>query len=77
MEYKDVRITKTVSMPVPKGLSPDEEANFIAGRLAFVDLNKLEADCEEAIRLSEEGKLFPLHEAIEELQKEMEAENGK
>jgi hypothetical protein len=75
MEFKEVKITESISMPVPKGLSPDEEASFIASRLAFVDLKKLEADCEEAFRLSQEGKLFPLHEVLDELEREMNTES--
>jgi hypothetical protein len=79
VEYKYVKLSETVSTPVPVGLSPEDEANFIAGRMAFVDLNELEAQCEEAMRLSREGKLIPLREALDELENEMncEAENGK
>jgi hypothetical protein len=77
MEYKYIGVSDSVSIPVPLGLTPDEEANFIAGRLAFVNLKELEAEYEEAMRLSEEGKLIPLREVLDELEKEMHAENGK
>ena len=77
MEYKNVGISESISIPVPKGLTQDEEANFIAGRLAFVNLKELEAECEEAVRLSEEGKLIPLREVLAELEQEMHPENGK
>jgi len=77
MEYKYVDISESVSVPVPRGLTPEEEANFIAGRLAFVNLKELESECEEAIRLSEEGKLIPLREVLDELEKELQSENGK
>ena len=77
MEYKYVDISDSVSIPVPKGLTPDEEANFIAGRIAFVNFEELEAQCKEAIRLSDEGKLVTLRSVLEELEKEVEPENGK
>ena len=49
MEYKNVDISASVSIPVPLGLTPDEEANFIAGRIAFANFETLEAQCLEAI----------------------------
>jgi hypothetical protein len=42
MEFKNVHISDSVSVPVPIGLSKDEEASFIANRLAFVNLEDLE-----------------------------------
>ena len=67
MEYKYVDITDSVSIPVPIGLTPDEEANFIAGRIGFVNFEELEAQCQEAMRLFDEGKLIPLREVLAEL----------
>ena len=72
MEYKYVDISDSVSIPVPKGLTPNEEANFIAGRIAFVNFEELEAQCQEAMRLSDEGKLVTLRSVLEELENEVE-----
>ncbi len=72
MEYKYVDISKSVSIPVPTGLTPDEEANFIAARIAFVDFDELESQCREAIRLSDEGKLQSLGSVLDEIEKESE-----
>jgi hypothetical protein len=77
MEYKNVDVSDSVSIPVPLGLTSEEEANFIAGRLAFVNLEELEARCEEGLRLMHEGKLIPLREVLEELEREMQSEGGK
>jgi hypothetical protein len=76
MECKYVKISESVSIPVPIGLTPDEEANFIAGRIAFVNFNELEAQCREALQLLDEGKLMPFEEVLDELEREMHAENG-
>ena len=77
MEYKYVDISPSVSVPVPVGLTPDEEANFIAGRIAFVNFEALEAQCLEAMRLFDEGKLTTLRDVLDELEQEMQSENGK
>jgi hypothetical protein len=77
MEYKNVDISASVSIPVPLGLTPDEEANFIAGRIAFVNFEALEAQCLEALQLLDEGKLTSLRSVLEELENEMKSENGK
>ena len=77
MEYKYFNLSESVSTPVPVGLTPEEEVNFVASRLAFVNLKELETECEEAIRLSEDGKLIPLRTALDELEKELHSENGK
>lgn len=77
MEYKNVDISASVSIPVPLGLTPDEEANFIAGRIAFVNFEALEAQCLEALQLLDEGKLSSFEEVLDELEREMHAENGK
>ena len=70
MEYKFVNVTDSVQVPVPIGLSPDEEANFIASRIAFVDFEKLEAECLELVQQWEAGKLIPLETVLEEVEKE-------
>lgn len=77
MEYKEIRISNSVSISVPMGLTPEAEANFIASRLAFVDLKALEARCEEAMRQFDEGKLIPLRDILEELEQDIHSKNGK
>ena len=42
MEYRFVNVTKSVAVPVPKGMTPEDEATFIAGRIAFVNFEELE-----------------------------------
>ena len=71
MEYKHVRITDSVTMPVPIGLTPDEEAYYIASRIAFVDFEALEAECRDLLRQHEAGELIPLRNALAELEQEM------
>jgi hypothetical protein len=70
MEYKDVPVSDTVSIPVPVGLSPDEEAQYIVSRIAFVDLKALEAECAEAFEQLKQGKMIPLRTVLAELEKE-------
>jgi hypothetical protein len=76
MEYKYVDISDSVQMPVPLGLTPDEEANYIASRMGFVDLKALEAECCQALKDSEEGKLVDLETVLHELEQEYRTENG-
>jgi hypothetical protein len=76
MKYKNVAVSDSVSIPVPEGLTREEELNFIANRLAFVDLKELEARCVEALRLSEQGKLIPLREALDEVEAELRAKTN-
>lgn len=76
MEYKFVDISDSVSIPVPKGLTPDEEANFIAGRIAFVDFAELEATCLQAMQDAKDGKLVDLRSVLDDLENEIKSENG-
>lgn len=75
MEYKLVTISDTAKVCVPLGLTPDEEAIFIANRIAFVDVEKLENDCVELFEQWEAGKLISLESVLNEVEKEMSA-NG-
>jgi hypothetical protein len=70
MEFKNVNVSDSVSVPVPLGLSPDEEANYIAHRIAFVNFDELEAQCAEALKSLDEGKLTPFDKVLEELERE-------
>jgi len=74
MGYKMVPISDRVSVPVPLGLTPDEEATFIAGRIAFVDFEAIEAQCAEAMRFSDEGKTVSLQSVLDELQAEVDSD---
>ena len=76
MEYKHVKVNDSVSVPVPVGLTPDEEANYIANRIAFVNFEELESQCREGLRLFDEGKLVTLQSVLDELENEMKTENG-
>ena len=77
MEYKFVEISDSVSIPVPKGLTPDEEANFIANRIAFVNFEKLEAECVQAMNDFKAGKLVDLRTVLSELEKDANSKNGQ
>lgn len=77
MAYKEIKITDAVSMPVPMGLTPEEEANYVAGRIAFVNFDELEAQCQEALQLLDEGKLTPFEDVLDELERESNTKNGK
>jgi hypothetical protein len=77
MEYKYVDISDSVSIPVPKGLTPDEEASFIAGRIAFVNFEEVETQCVQAMQDLRDGKLVELRSVLAELEDEMQSENGK
>lgn len=77
MEYKFVNVTKSVAVPVPKGMTPEDEATFIAGRIAFVNFEELETKAREAMRLLGEGKLTPFEDVLDELDQEGSQENGK
>jgi hypothetical protein len=77
MEIKNVNITDSVSVPVPLGLTADEEATFIANRIAFVNFDELESQCREAMQLLDEGKLVTLQSVLEEFKNERKTEIGK
>ena len=70
MDFKNVNVSDSVSVPVPLGLTPDEEANYIANRIAFVNFEELEAQCTEALKLLDEGKLTPFDKVLDELERE-------
>jgi hypothetical protein len=48
-------------------LTPDDEAQFIANRIGFVDFERLEAECREAMQLLKEGKLTNFEDVLNEL----------
>jgi hypothetical protein len=76
MEYKEIRISDRVSIPVPIGLSPDEEAKFIINRIGFVDFEKLEAEILQAMKDNAEGKLADFQSAVEAFRAETRSTNG-
>jgi hypothetical protein len=77
MQYKDVPISDSVSLPVPLGLTRDEEAQFIAARMAYVNMPQVEAECQEMLELWHAGKLIPVETVLEELAQEEPAPKGK
>jgi hypothetical protein len=67
MKYKQVPVSESIFIMVPDNLTPDEEANYIASRIAFVNLEELEADLRATLKLWEEGKMIPLEDLLAEL----------
>lgn len=71
MNYKHIHVSKTITIPVPDNLTPDEEANYIANRMAFVNLEELEADCQATVKLmDEENKWIYMEDVLAELSRE-------
>ena len=67
MEYKLVSVSGDLTVPVPVGLSSEEEAQFVASRIAFVDLERLKADSLELLRAWQEGTMVPMEAVLAEL----------
>ena len=67
MNFKQVPVSRELTIPVPDNLTPEEEANYIANRIAFVDLEQLAADLRGAMKLWEEGKMIPMEDVLAEL----------
>jgi predicted transcriptional regulator len=70
MNFKEVSVSSEFTVSVPDNLTPEEEANYIASRIAFVDLEKLAAEIREHLHLWEQGKLVPMEDVLEELSKD-------
>jgi hypothetical protein len=75
MKYKQVSVSKELTIPVPDNLSPEDEANYIANQIAFVDLEQLATDMRDALNLWKEGKMIPMEDVVDELSRDVE-ENG-
>lgn len=69
MQYKQVSVAGDLTVPVPLGLTAEEEAKYIANRVAFVDLEQLKTDSIEILKAWEEGKLIPMGAVLSELKK--------
>ena len=67
MKFKEVPVSSSISVFVPENLSPDEEAEYIASRIAFVDFEQLEADSQEILQLWKEGKMIPMEDVLKDL----------
>lgn len=67
MEYKLVSVSGDLTVPVPVGLSAEEEARYVASRIAFVDLERLKADSLELLNAWEEDRLVPMEAVLAEL----------
>lgn len=69
-KHKYIPITKDIAIPVPLGLTEEEEAQAIARFLAGNSLESLEAEVEEyrqLLRDYEEGRTFPLEPLLHKL----------
>lgn len=69
MQYKHVSVSGDLTVPVPLGLNAEEEAQYVASRIAFVDLERLNADSQEILKAWEEGKMIPMESVLAELKK--------
>jgi hypothetical protein len=69
MQYKQVSVAGDLTVPVPLGLTGEEEAKYIASRVAFVDLEQLKADSIEMLKAWEQGKMMPMEVVLSELKK--------
>jgi hypothetical protein len=76
MDYKFVSISDSVSVRVPVGLSPDDEAMYIAKQIGFVDFDALENQFKQALKDQEEGKLVELQTVLDEIERDWKAKDG-
>jgi len=70
MNYKYVPVSKTMHVRVPENLTPDQEANYIASRIAFVNFDEVEAGIQEDLKLFEQGKMIEMGETLADLKRE-------
>ena len=68
MEYRLVPITDNISVPAPKDLPAEEEAQWIARYKETHDIAAMEAEYRELERDIREGKLIPADHLLEELE---------
>lgn len=73
MKFKEVSVSSEFTVSVPENLTPEEEANYINSRIAFVDLEKLAAELREHQSLWEQGTLIPMEDVLEELSRDAPA----
>jgi len=66
-DYRFVRLTENIEIPVPVLCTPEQEKSLIVDFLARNDLAKLENDCRELEIALREGSMIPLDQVIEEL----------
>ena len=76
MDHKFVNISDTVSIPIPRDLTPEEEASYIANRIPLIHFQELEAECLETLQLWQEGKLLSFEKVLEDLQRDARDTNG-
>lgn len=67
MQYKQVSVAGDLTVPVPLGLTAEEEAKYVASRVAFVDLEQLKTDSIEILKAWEEGKMIPIEAVLRDL----------
>ena len=69
-KHKYIPITKDIAIPVPFGLTEEEEAYAVAKFLAFNSLESLEAEVEayrQLMRDHEEGRTFRMEDVLRDL----------
>ena len=69
MKYKFVDISEGVTIPVPRGLTSEQEQHIIAQFLAQHDPAALEAELRELLEQFEQGKLVSFEDVLKELEK--------
>jgi hypothetical protein len=88
MEINWVAVSRALDIPLPQGLSPEQQSEYIDRYLAehdpegdlrrFIeglDPAKLDADCEEVLELWKKGDLIPVEDFLAELEKELPSED--
>jgi hypothetical protein len=69
--YKFVAVTEHVSIPVPLGLTEEQEAEYVRRFLAHTSPEELEAEArewEQLLRDYEEGRTIPAEQVLQELE---------
>jgi hypothetical protein len=68
MQHKFLDIRAAASIPFPRQLTPDEEAEIIAQYKAQLDPAQLEAECKELLRLRDQGRLVSAEQVLDDLE---------
>jgi hypothetical protein len=67
---KLIRVTEHVAIPVPLGLTPDQEIEYVARYMATTSPEELDASArewEQLLRDFEEGRTVPAQQVLREL----------
>jgi hypothetical protein len=60
-------ITENISIPIPSGLSPDQEAQFVAQYVRDHDIAAMESEYLAFAKEIEQGNLIPAETVLREL----------